>query len=144
MVYLFVGLFLLLTAYALFLVFSSAPRLVVSSKGIWVNSPLMFGRAVMRWAEMKSIRDTDFQPVPFAHQTYLVIELRDRQTLRTRQNGVQAALYLLSGYSFLWPGAVAVNDTVLSMSSVELLGRIHARYGPELARHGVFVPGGHI
>jgi hypothetical protein len=55
MVYLSVVVCFLMTLYTLFLVFSSAPRLVVSSEGIWINSPFVFGTGIVPWANMTSI-----------------------------------------------------------------------------------------
>jgi hypothetical protein len=135
-------LILLLTAmYVLFLAFSSTPRLVVSSEGVWVHSPFVFGTGNVPWSDIAGILDARIRVAPPVRTPYLVILLRDRQTLRARQNAGQMVLSLLSGYTLIWLQAVVVNATLLSMPSAELLGRMRLRYGPELALHGIEVRG---
>jgi hypothetical protein len=117
--------------------FSSTPRLVVNHEGVWVDSPFVFGTGIVSWSDMSGIQAVKFRVLPGNNQTYLVILLHDRRALRMRQNKAQAALYILTGYSVLWPKAVVAHANLLNMPVAELLERIRVQYGPELARHEI-------
>lgn len=118
------------------LIFSTAPQVVVSHEGIWVNS-LVF-RSIIPWAEIGALLVVG-KGLPRVATLYIV--LRDRQTLRDRQNRLQGLLWWLNGYALVSPQSIPVPDIVLQMSSAELVGRIQARFQHELVLHDIQVHG---
>jgi hypothetical protein len=118
--------------------FSSTPLLLVNHAGVWIHSPLLFGTGTIPWSDIASMMSGTVRFLVYP-RTYLWIEFRDKRTLHLRQNAVQRALWLLSGYALLWPRTIFVMDDLLSMTIAELLGRIHVRYRSELAQHDILV-----
>lgn len=118
---------------ALTILFSATPRVVVSHEGIWVNS-LRFGSAIIPWAEMRGLLVVGRRWPPLG---MLHIVLRDRQTLRDRQNRRQRLAWWLGGYPLIWPQSIPVSDIFLQMSTEELAARIRVRFQPELVQHGI-------
>ncbi len=120
------------------ILFSTAPRLVVSHEGIWVNS-LLFGSAIIPWAQIGVLLVVGHRLPPVAN---LLIVLRDRQMLRDRQNRLQALLWRLGGQAVVWPqSVVTAGDVLLPMSIAELVGRIRVRFQHELVLHRIQVQG---
>lgn len=119
--------------YLLTILFFATPRVVVSHEGIWVNS-LVFGSAIITWDEVSGLLVVGRQWPPLGT---LHIALRDRQTLRDRQNRLQRLLWQLGGYSIIWPQSIPVSDIYLQMSTEELVAQIRVRFQPELVRQGI-------
>ncbi len=118
---------------ALTILFSATPRMVVRHEGIGVNS-WVFGSGIIPWAEMSGllVAGRRWPPLGMLH-----IALRDRQTLRDRQNRLQRLLWWLGGYPLIWPPSIPVSDVYLQMSAEELVARIRIRFQPELVQHGI-------
>jgi hypothetical protein len=133
-----VPLFGALTIRILTILFSPAPRVVVSHEGIWVNS-LLFGSAVIPWTAIAALMVVGSRTLSVV--TTLHIVLRDRQTLRDRMNRFQTLLWWLAGYALVWPQSITVSDAFLPISNVELVGRIRASFQHELVRYGIHVRG---
>lgn len=127
----------IMTVRTLTILFSAAPRVVVSHEGIWVNS-LVFGSAIFPWAEIAGLLVVGHR---FPRVAILVIVLHDRQALRSRQNRLQELLWRLGGFALVWPQEVTVPDNLLPMSAAELVGRIHVHFEHELVQHGIQVHG---
>jgi hypothetical protein len=126
----------LVTIRMLRILFSPAPRAVVSHEGIRVNS-LLIESSIIPWAEIGALVEVGHRLPPVAN---LLIVLRDRQTLRDRQNGLQALLWRLGGYGLVWPQSVVMaGDIVLPMSAAELMGQICVRFEHELVQHAIQV-----
>lgn len=115
--------------------FSRAPRVVVSYEGIWVSS-LVFGSAIIPWAEIGCLYVVGRR---WLKQSTLFIVLRDWQALRHRQTRLEGLLWQLGGFALVSPHAVTVADNLLPMSNAELVGRIHARFEHELVAHHIQV-----
>jgi hypothetical protein len=120
------------------ILFSRAPRVVVSREGIWVNS-LVFGSAVIPWTAIAALHVR--VPRALSVVTTLHIVLRDRQTLRDRLTRFQTLLWWLGGFALVWPQSITVSDGFLPISNVELVGRIHASFQHELVQYGIHVRG---
>ena len=124
-----------LTRRMLTILFSKAPRVVVSHEGISVNS-LLFRFTLIPWTDIAALVVDGPRMLSV---TTLHIVLRNRQTLRDRQNQFEMLLWRLGGYALVWPQSVPVSDALLPMSNVELVGRMRVNFQPELVQHGVQV-----
>jgi hypothetical protein len=124
-----------LTIRMLTLLFSKAPRIVVSHEGISVNS-LLFSFTLIPWTDIAALV-VDGPRMPSV--TTLHIVLRNRHTLRDRQNQFQMWLWRLGGYALVWPQSVPVSDALLPLSNGELVGRMRVHFQPELVWHDVRV-----
>jgi hypothetical protein len=120
------------------ILFSPAPRIVVSHDGIWVSS-LLFGAAIIPWADIGALRVVGHRLPPVAN---LLIVLRDRQALRDRQTRLQVMLCWLGGQAMVWPqSVVTAADLMLPMSIADLLGQIRVCFEHELVQHAIQVQG---